>query len=234
MITPAPRRAPEATGVRRLPHKQVLDRSTLDAVLDAALAAHVGFVDETAPGSRPRPVVVPMGVARDHDDLLVHGSTASRAMRALAAGVPACVTVTLIDGVVVARSRFESSMQYRSAMVFGSFEVLQGRAKACALEVLARRLLPGVTGQREPSAQELAATAVLALPIVDGWPGRPTNWSVKISAGGPGDGPADRDLPVWAGVVPLHHAWGTPRPAPDLPAGIEVPPAVARWVDGRP
>jgi nitroimidazol reductase NimA-like FMN-containing flavoprotein (pyridoxamine 5'-phosphate oxidase superfamily) len=233
VITPTPRRASEATRVRRLPDKQVRDRSTLDAVLDTALAAHVGFVDDPGPGLRPRPVVVPMGVARDHDDLLVHGSTASRAMRALATGLPACVTVTLLDGVVVARSRFESSMQYRSAMIFGSFEVLQGRAKARALEVLARRLLPGVTGQREPSAQELAATAVLALSIMDGTSGRAPNWSLKISADGPDDGPADRDLPVWAGVVPLHHTWGTPRPAPELPAGIEVPPAVARWADGR-
>lgn len=233
MITPAPRRAPEATTVRRLPDKQVHDRSLLDAVVDASLAAHVGFVDPGDGDGAARPVVVPMGLARDRDELLVHGSTASRAMRALAAGAPACVTVTLLDGVVVARSQFESSMQYRCAMVFGTFEVVHGRAKSRALDLLARRLLPGVTGQREPSAQELAATAVLALPIVDGWPGHPRNWSLKISAGDPDDAPADRALPVWAGVVPLRHTWGAPRPAPDLPAGIDVPPAVTGWADGR-
>jgi uncharacterized protein len=233
VITPTPRRAPAATTVRRLPDKQVRDRSALDAVLDAALAAHVGFVDSAVGRGGPRPVVVPMGIARDRDELLVHGSTASRAMRALAAGIPACVTVTLLDGVVVARSQFESSMQYRCAMLFDSFEVLQGRAKSRALEVLSRRLLPGVTGQREPSAQELAATAVLALPIVDGWPGRETNWSLKISSGDPEDGPADLDRPVWAGVVPLQHTWGTPRPAADLPDGIDVPQAIGAWTEGR-
>jgi nitroimidazol reductase NimA-like FMN-containing flavoprotein (pyridoxamine 5'-phosphate oxidase superfamily) len=233
VTAPAPRRAPEATRVRRLPEKQVRDRSTLDAVLDTALAAHVGFVDDGGFGDGARPVVVPMGIARDRDDLLVHGSTASRAMRALAAGVPVCVTVTVLDGVVVARSRFESSMQYRCAMIFGSFEVLHGPDKSRGLEVLSQRLLPGVTGQREPSPKELAATAVLSLSIVDGTPGRAPNWSLKISSDGPDDAAADRDLPVWAGVVPLRHSWGTPRPAPDLPDGIAVPPTIGAWARGR-
>jgi len=233
VITPAPRRAAEATRVRRLPEKQVRDRSTLDAVLDATLAAHVGFVDDPGLGGWPRPVVVPMGIARDRDDLLVHGSTASRAVRALAAGKPVCVTATVLDGIVVARSQFESSMQYRCAMVFGSFEVLHGRAKARGLAVLAQRLLPGVTGQREPSDKELAATAVLSLPIVDGWPGQATNWSLKISADGPDDKADDRELPVWAGVVPLRHSWGEPRPAADLQDGIGVPQAIGAWPEGR-
>jgi nitroimidazol reductase NimA-like FMN-containing flavoprotein (pyridoxamine 5'-phosphate oxidase superfamily) len=216
-----------------LPDKQVRDRSVLDQVLDTALAAHVGFVDGQQDGSPGRPVVVPMGIARDRDELYVHGSTASRALRALAAGVPACVTVTLLDGVVVARSRFESSMQYRCAMIFDSFEVLHGRAKSRALDLLTHRLLPGVTGQRDASDAELKATAVLAMTIVDGWPGRPGNWSVKVSKGGPDDGPDDRELPVWAGVVPLHHSWGAPVPAADLREGIDVPASLSRWSEGR-
>jgi nitroimidazol reductase NimA-like FMN-containing flavoprotein (pyridoxamine 5'-phosphate oxidase superfamily) len=227
MTAPAPRRSRDPLTVRRLPEKQVRDRSTLDALLDAALAVHVGLTD----GGRP--VVVPMGLARDRDDLLVHGSTASRAMRALATGAPACATVTLLDGVVVARSQFESSMQYRCAMIFGSFEVLHGRAKARALEVLAHRLLPGLADQRPPSVSELAATAVLALPIRGGEDGEPVNWSVKVGAGGPDDVPGDRDRPVWAGVVPLRHLWGAPEPAPDLASGIEVPAALAGWREGR-
>ena len=217
---PAPRqRQRDTTAVRRLPEKQVRDRQALDAVLDAALAVHVAVVDGDLP------YVVPMGCARDRDELLVHGSTASRTMRALAAGRPTCATVTLLDGVVVARSRFESSMRYRCAMVFGSFWALHGREKERALDVLSRRLLPGVEGQREPSARELAATAVLAMPI--------EAWSLKVSAGFPDDAAEDLERPVWAGVVPLRHAWGEPQPAPDLAPGQAEPAALRRWPEGR-
>jgi hypothetical protein len=216
----APRqRQRERTAVRRLPEKQVRDREVLDTLLDSALAVHVAVLDGDLP------YVVPMGCARDRDELLVHGSTASRTMRALAAGRPTCATATLLDGVVVARSRFESSMRYRCGMIFGSFWVLHGREKARALDVLSRRLLPGVEGQREPSARELAATAVLAMPI--------ETWSLKVSAGFPEDAAEDLDRPVWAGVVPLHHVWGDPVPAPDLAAGSSVPAAVRAWPQGR-
>ncbi|HEY6796859.1 MAG TPA: pyridoxamine 5'-phosphate oxidase family protein [Kineosporiaceae bacterium] len=217
---PPPRRQRERTPVRRLPEQQVRDRSMLDAVLDSALVAHVAIED----GGLPH--VVPMGYARDRDQLLVHGSTASRAMRALAAGRPTCVTVTLLDGVVVARSQFESSMQYRCAMVLGSFWALHGREKAQGLQVLARRLLPGLEGQRPPSARELAATAVLAMPI--------ETWSVKVSASMPQDAAEDLDRPVWAGVVPLRQEWGEPVPAPDLAGRPAVPEAIRRWSRSRP
>jgi uncharacterized protein len=219
VVISRPPRQRDRTTVRRLPEKQVRDRSALDTVLDAALAVHVAVVD----GGRP--YVVPMGCARDGDELLVHGSTASRTMRALAAGLPTCATVTLLDGVVVARSQFESSMQYRCAMVLGSFAVLHGAEKARGLAVLGRRLLPGVTGQREPSSSELAATAVLALPL--------TTWSLKVSDGDPDDAREDLDRPVWAGVVPLRHVWGDPVPAPDLLPGLDVPAAVRDWPEGR-
>ncbi len=211
------------TAIRRLPEKQLLDRSALDDVLDTGLVAHLAVI-ETEHG-HVLPYVVPMAFARDGDAVLVHGSTASRAMRLLAVGGPTCLTVTVVDGMVVARSQFESSMRYRSAMVFGSFAVLHGSAKQAALAVLARRLLPGLDGAREPSGQELAATAVLSMPVEE--------WSVKVSAGQPEDAPGDVDRPVWAGTVPLQHLWGAPVDAPDLPPGLTPPEALARWPQGR-
>jgi nitroimidazol reductase NimA-like FMN-containing flavoprotein (pyridoxamine 5'-phosphate oxidase superfamily) len=223
---PAPRRGQRRrTAVRRLPEKQVLDRGALDALLDAALIGHVAVIetgDGTAP---PRPYVLPVALARHHDEVLVHGSTASRAFRTLAAGQPTCLTVTVVDGLIVARSQFESSMRYRSGMVFGSFEVLHGRDKERALAVLAARLLPGLDGARQPTAQELAATAVLSLPLEE--------WSLKVSTGHPEDAAADLDRPVWAGTIPLRHLWGEPIAAPDLPPGLEVPAAIGHWPQGR-
>jgi uncharacterized protein len=208
------------TTVRRLPAKQVLDRGALDAVLDACLVVHVAVADDTG-----QPFVLPLGFARDRDRLLVHGSTASRTFRLLAAGAPSCATVTIVDGVVVARSEFESSYRYRSAMVLGSFEALHGTAKREALERLSAHLLPGIEGRRPPSDQELAATAVLALPLDE--------WSVKIADGDPDDNPEDLDRPVWAGVVPLQHVWGDPIDAPDLLPGHTPPAAVRSWRGGR-
>jgi hypothetical protein len=147
----------------------VQDRGALDALLDTALVAHVAVLEESDGRIPARQYVVPVGFVRDHDQVLVHGSTASRAFRALAAGQPTCLTVTVVDGIVVARSQSESSLRYRSAMVFGSFEVLHGRQKAASLALLtarlAARLLPGLEGARPPSELELTATAVLALPL---------------------------------------------------------------------
>ena len=204
------------TQVRRLPEKQVSgDRAVLDAVLDAALVAHVAV-----PQSH-RLAVVPTGFARDDDRLLVHGSSASQAFRTLATGVETCVTVTLLDGVVVARSQFESSMHYRSAMVFGSFTALERTAKEHALGRLSAKLLPGLTDRRPPAPQELTATAVLAMPL--------TEWSVKVSAGPPDDVTEDVDRPVWAGVVPLEYSYGTPVDAPDLRFDLAAPDAVREW-----
>jgi len=205
--------------VRRLPEKQVRDRAALEALLDAALVAHVAVVD----GSQP--YVVPLAFAREGDRLLVHGSTASRAFRALATGAPTCATVTVVDGLVVARSQFESSMRYRSAMILGSFAALHNGDKERGLQVLAARLLPGLEGARPPSAKELRATTVLELVIEE--------WSLKVSDGHAEDDASDLDRPVWAGVVPLQHTWGAPEPAPDLAPGLEVPPAVASWPEGR-
>ncbi|WP_198955396.1 pyridoxamine 5'-phosphate oxidase family protein [Kineosporia sp. R_H_3] len=219
------RRGRARTDVRRAPQKQVRDRAALDALLDCALVAHLAVVETSAEGA-VQPYVVPVGMARDGDRLLVHGSTASRAFRALAAGAPTCATVTILDGVVVARSQFESSMNYRSAMVLGRCTELVGEDKERALAVLSEHLLPGLTEQRTPTRKESAATSVLALPLEE--------WSLKVSAkGGPEDDPADLDRQTWAGIVPLHHTWGEPVDAPDLAAPYPVPAQIADWPQGR-
>ena len=212
------------TEVRRLPDKQVRDRAALDAVLDAALMVHVCVLDRSESGLQP--FVIPLGCARDGDRLLVHGSTASRAFRQLAEGEPTCATVTLLDGVVVARSHFESSMHYRSAMLLGRFTLLHGEAKRAALALLAERLLLGLTDARPPSVKELRATSVLEMPIEE--------WSLKVSDSPPEDPDEDVERPVWAGVVPMRHVWGPPVDAPDLLPGLTAPTeALARWPEGR-
>jgi nitroimidazol reductase NimA-like FMN-containing flavoprotein (pyridoxamine 5'-phosphate oxidase superfamily) len=207
------------TQVRRLPEKQVDDLAVLHAVLDAALVAHVAVPQEH------RLAVIPVGMARDGDRLLIHGSTGSQAFRTLATSVPTCATVTLLDGIVVARSQFESSMHYRCAMLFGSFTALPADEQEAGLAVLAGRMLPGLTGARPPSRKELAATLVLAMPL--------TEWSLKVSDGPPDDDADDLDRPVWAGVVPLRHVWGEPVPSPDLVVETAVPAAIAAWPEGR-
>ena len=206
--------------MRRLPGKQVTDVEVLYGILDAALVAHVAV---PAPG---RLAVVPVGLAREGDRLLIHGSTASQAFRFLATGVDTCTTITLLDGVVVARSQFESSMNYRSAMVFGGYSALEGAEKDRAFAVLADRLMPGMTQARPPSAKESGATSVLALPL--------TEWSVKVSdRDEPEDAPEDQDRAVWGGVVPLRHVWGEPVTAPGLPGTPAVPQALSTWPEGR-
>ena len=191
------------TRIRRLPEKSVADVDALHAVLDAALVAHVAIVDDG------QPYALPVACARDADRLLLHGSSGSRLMRALVAGTPMCATVTLLDGLVVARSAFESSMNYRSAMVLGRAKQLTGDAAVEGLRVLTEHLLPGRWATlRAPTRKELAATTVLAIPLDE--------WSVKVSAGPPDDDPGDLDAPVWAGVIPLSLMPGEPLDAPDL------------------
>ncbi len=204
------------TRVRRLPEKALHSRTDLDAVLDAGLVAHVAIVD----GGQP--YAMPVAYARDGDRVLIHGSTGSRLFRLLATGAPACLTVTLLDALVVARSAFESSMQYRSAMVLGQCGVVPDDEKVAALDRLIDHLMPGRRRDLRPhTRRELAATRVLALPLDE--------WSVKVSAAAPEDDPDDLDLPVWAGVVPLETSYGIPQAAPDLRHELPVPGYLRTW-----
>ncbi len=198
----------DRTRIRRLPDKAVAERAALDAILDAAVIAHVGIVDDT------QPYVLPMACARDGDRLLLHGSTGSRLMRLLADGAPACVTVTHLDALVYARSAFNSSMNYRSAMILGTARAVADDLRA--LELLTEHLLPGRWAQlRAPLRRELAATLTLEIALDE--------WSVKISDGPPVDEPEDLDQPVWAGIVPLSMIPGAAVPAPDLRFDIAGP-----------
>jgi nitroimidazol reductase NimA-like FMN-containing flavoprotein (pyridoxamine 5'-phosphate oxidase superfamily) len=192
----------------------------LDRILTSALIGHVAVVDDG------QPFVLPVAVALDGDRVLIHGSTASRTFRSLAAGAPTCLTVTLLDGLVLARSQFESSMNYRCAMVFGTCTVLEGDDKARALDVLTEHLMPGRGAEaRRASAKELKATSVLAMPLVE--------WSVKVADGDPDDADEDLDRPVWAGILPMRRTWGEPITAPDLRVEAPVPSYVRTWSADR-
>lgn len=207
----------ERTTVRRLAEKTVNDRATAYAILDAGFVAHLAVVDDQG-----QPYVVPVGYARDGDRVLFHGSTGSRLFRGLADGRPTCLTVTLLDGLVLARSTFESSMQYRGVMVLGGCTVLEGADKDLALEVITEHLLPGRWSEaRHPNKKELAATLVLSLPLDE--------ISVKVSDGPPEDEEDDLTRPIWAGVVPLRESFGEPVPAPDLVGDFPVPDYVKAW-----
>ena len=207
---PSPR-----TRVRRHPERGRYEQADVDAILDAALVCHVGFVQDG------QPFVIPTLHARVGDDLYLHGSSASRAVRALGGGIPVCVTATLVDGIVLARSVFDHSVNYRSVVVLGeAAAVTDADEKAYALEAFTEKLLPGRWAEaRPPASQELKATGVLRIPLGEA--------SAKVRNGGPGgaDGP-DGELDVWAGVVPLSIVAGEPEPDPALRAGIPVPASV--------
>jgi nitroimidazol reductase NimA-like FMN-containing flavoprotein (pyridoxamine 5'-phosphate oxidase superfamily) len=202
----------------RLPEKATTDRADLDALLDKARVGHFALLAEDG-----TPAVIPTMVVREDDRILAHGSTGSRWMRRLATGVPTALAVTAYDGVVVARSAFESSIRYRSAVVFGCCTTVM-EDKERVLDLVTEVLIPGRSAEvRRPTKAELAATLVLSLPIED--------WSLKISAGWPEDEEDDVAGPAWAGVVPVREAYDAPQPAPDLRAGIDVPPSVLALSD---
>ncbi len=214
------------TRVRRSPDKQRHDVAARDAVLAAALTGIVAVVDHG------QPLALPVAVAPDTDPvtgagrLLIHGSTGSRLFRLLAVGAPACLTVTLLDGLVLARSQFESSMHYRCVVVLGRFAPVPAGDAPRVLQVLTEHLMPGRSADARPaSRKEAAATLVLAVPLAE--------WSLKVSADEPDDDPADLDRPVWAGVVPMRQVWGEPRPAADLRHAAPVPAYIGRWPEGR-
>jgi uncharacterized protein len=210
------------TSVRRLKERGAYDRETIYRILDEGLVAHAGFAVDG------RPFVIPMAYARQGDRLILHGSVASRLLATLAQGVETCVTVTLLDGLVLARSVFHHSMNYRSVVVLGvATPIRDPEEKMAALEALTEHLVPGRWAEaRRPSKKEFAATEVLALPIDEA--------SAKVRSGPPGDAKADLGLPVWAGVIPFAPtAPGAPVPAPDLKPGIPVPGSVTGYRRGR-
>jgi len=201
----------ERTTVRRLPKRGLYDRETIHAIIDEALICHVGFVVEGAP------VVIPTIHTRVGDTLYFHGSAASRMLRSLRGGVEACVTVTLLDGLVLARSAFHHSMNYRSAVVFGTArEVTDPEEKLQALDALVEHVAAGRSAHaRPPNEKELRQTLVLALPIEEA--------SAKVRTGGPVDDEEDYELPIWAGVLPLRLVPQSPLPDERLRPGIPIP-----------
>jgi nitroimidazol reductase NimA-like FMN-containing flavoprotein (pyridoxamine 5'-phosphate oxidase superfamily) len=191
------------------------DRNDLYEVLDTGLICHLGVV------VNGHPMVVPTGYGRIGDTLYLHGSTGARSLRA-GDGAEVCVTVTHLDGIVLARSIFHHSVNYRSAMVYGRARlVTDPEERLRGLRALAEQLAPGQWDYtRQPSRKELAATAVLALSLEEA--------SVKIRRGAPKDEEEDYSLPVWAGVLPLVTLWGEPEPDPVLPEGIDAPVHILR------
>jgi uncharacterized protein len=214
---------PSRVRVRRGPHKGRYDRESIDRVLDQGLLAHVAFVD----GSEA--VCIPMLYARVGDRIYIHGSTKSRAVNALAAGAPACVTVTIVHGLVLARSAFEHSANYGSAMAFGTFAPVEDPdERMAALEAFTEKLLPGRWNEvRQPNATELKATEILAMEIDEA--------SAKVRSGPPDDDDsADAERDTWAGVVPIVSSYGPPEPSPGLRPGIAVSDSIRRLLTPDP
>lgn len=201
----------QRTTLKRLPKRGSFDRQEINAILDEGLICHVGFV------VNGQPFVIPTGYARLGDTLIIHGSQASRTLRELGQGIEACVTVTLIDGLVLARSIFHHSMNYRSVVVFGRATVIEDReAKLQALTALSEHMIPGRWEDvRKPNERELQLTTVLSI--------RLTEASAKIRTGPPVDDEEDYELPVWAGVIPLRMVAEKPVADGQLPANIPIP-----------
>lgn len=199
------------TRIRRIPEKACHDLQLAYDIIDEAWICHLGFsVDD-------QPYVVPMSLGRDEDNILLHGSVASRLVENLSAGLPCCLTVTHLDGLVLARSAFNSSMHYRSLMVFGTASVISDPdAKKRGFDILTEHLLPGrLPDLRESTRKELNATTLLSLPL--------ESYSIKVSDAPPDDKKSDLGADIWAGVLPLSIVAGEPESAPDLAADIPVP-----------
>jgi uncharacterized protein len=205
------------TNLKRLAKRGHFDHDTVYGILDEGFICHVGFVVDG------QPFVIPTGYARVDDKLYIHGSQASRMLRTLANGVDTCVTVTLVDGLVLARSAFHHSVNYRSVVIFGRATLVDDvDEKNAALFAFSEQVVPGRWDDvREPTEAELVQTTVLCLPL--------TEASAKIRTGPPIDDEEDYALPMWAGVVPLKLVAGPPINDPRLPEGIEVPEYAANY-----
>ncbi len=198
------------TVIRRLAELAVHDMSNIHAILDEGFVCHVAYLNEG------RPVVIPTLYARDGDRVLLHGSHASGLMLAVKKDSPLSIAITLVDGLVVARSAFESSANYRSVVIHGHGRLLEGEEHEAALDVVVEALIPGrLADIRRPTTQELRKTAIIAVGLDE--------VSAKVHVGPPDDVESDLGTGVWAGVVPLHLTAGAAEPAPDLEPGVEIP-----------
>lgn len=205
------------TELKRHSERGSVETELIHDILDAGLVAHVAFEDS----QHQVPVVIPVGYGRDGDRILIHGSTGSRMFRTLAQGAPASICVTLVDAIVVAMSAFNSSMNYRSVVAFGSFEELKGEEKERALAVLSDHLVPGLWANARPTTnKELAGTMVLAMPLDQA--------SAKVRAHGTSDDEEDKGKGYWAGVIPLQTSKGSPQTS-DY-AQTEVPVFIKEWL----
>lgn len=209
--------ATSRTQIKRLPKRGNYDRQMIYQILDEGLICHIGFV------ANEQPFVIPTAYGRMGDRLYIHGSPASRMLRTLQHGIEVCVTVTLLDGLVLARSAFHHSMNYRSVMVFGTATVVEDAdTKLNALQAFTDHIMRGRWSQvRVPTRQELLGTLVLSLPL--------TEASAKVRTGPPVDDDADYDLPVWAGELPLSVIAQSPIADPRLSSGIDIPLNVATY-----
>jgi len=210
----------ERTTVKRMPHRAVYDRDVINAILDEGLFCHLGFTVDS------QPYVLPTIYARDGERILIHGSSASRMLRNLRSGIPACATVTLIDGLVLARSAYHHSMNYRSVVILGTATEICDRAgKLAAMRTIVNHVVPGRWDDiRAPSEAEIRATTVLSLPLNEA--------SAKVRTGPPLDDEEDYALTTWAGVVPLSLDAHAPQADPRLPASIQTPSYVRYYRGG--
>ena len=198
------------TRVRRVPNRGAYDKATIYSIVDAALICHVGLVQDG------EPVVIPTLHARRGDEILLHGATTSRLIQAAASGQPICLSMTLVDGLVLARSAFHHSANYRSAVIFGRGQAVPVAEKMACLLQFTEKLLPGRWDDvRMPNTQELMATTVVAVTI--------ENASAKVRTGPPKDDAEDYALPVWAGVLPIRQQYGALEADPQLSAAITPP-----------
>jgi nitroimidazol reductase NimA-like FMN-containing flavoprotein (pyridoxamine 5'-phosphate oxidase superfamily) len=209
------------TTLKRLPKRGVYERNSVYDILDEGFICHVGFAVDG------NPVVIPTGYARVENRLYIHGSQASRMLRTLSQGVDVCVTVTLVDGLVLARSAFHHSINYRSVVIFGRASLVEDQeTKLAALFAFSEHVIPGRWDDvRAPTPEEMKATSVLALELAEA--------SAKVRTGPPLDDEDDYSLPVWAGVIPLRLAAGAPIDDPRLPEGLARPSYVENYQRGR-
>ena len=207
--------------VVRMPERGHYDKESVYGIIDEALLCHVGFAPEG------QPFVIPTLHARQGDNLLLHGATTSRLLKHVQAGHPVCVTITLVDGLVLARSVFHHSINYRSVVLFGQGTlIIDPEEKLRALEAFTERIMPGRWADaREPNRKEFKATSVVAIPI--------TSASAKVRVGPPKDDEEDLTRPTWAGIVPIRQVVDAPLSAPDLTPGIGIPEYIAEYVAGK-